>query len=164
MLNLARLALSKTSDVHLIDDRVAHGATDVAVSLPIEAVVDNDTFRRTNHSVGRVLETTCEGFGVRIDQACVAVEPLPGLGIEWTVGLEMVELTGLEPVQMNTPYIPPAILFAIEFDYLAWLAIFDASVQEQPHGSGRSTENSELHPPFRDGGTVGEAVSKLEIG
>jgi hypothetical protein len=76
----------------------------------------------------------------------------------------MIELPGLETVQMDAPHIPPTVLFAIEFDHLAWLAIFDPSVQEKSHSGSRSTEYSELHPTFRDGGTIGEAVSKLEIG
>ena len=155
MFHSTGLALREASHVHLVDDRVAHGASDVPIPFPVKRIIHQNTFRGPNDAVGGMLEATRQGLGIRIDQSGVAIKPLPGLGIEWPIGLEVIKLSRFDSVQVNAPDISPAIVIAIEVDHFRWFTVLDIFVEEQPHRGCRPAEHGELGAAFRNGRTVG---------
>ena len=116
-MDVRRFALRKAFDVHFIDDAIAEGPADVPISFPVECIVDNNALRRPDHAIGRVLTATSQRFGVWIDQASVAVEPLSRFRVKWPVGLQVIELSRLKMRNTNAPNVPPTIVASIEFDY-----------------------------------------------
>ena len=130
MLDIRRLALGKAFDVHFINDAIAERTADVPVSFPVECIVNDYAFRRTNNSIGCLLTATGQRFGVGIDQSGVAVKPLPRFRIKWSVGLQMVELSRLDVWYANTPNIAPTIVASIEFDNLGRFTVVHMLVQQ----------------------------------
>src|SRR5688572_11010497 len=122
----------------------------MAVTFPIKVIVNDNALRWTNNSVVRFLKMSAESFRVRIDQTCLAIEPLTNLRVPRSVGLEVIQLAMINPRNENSPYIAPTICIPIELDHLGRLAILRILVQQQPHGRGRSPENYEFHATVLD--------------
>ena len=75
-----------------VDNRFRQWPPQMAIAFPVEEVIDYNTLGWTDNAVVALLETARQGFRKGVDQSCVAVEPLPGFGVKWAVGLEMIEL------------------------------------------------------------------------
>ena len=54
-------------------------------------------------------EVAGQRLGVGIDQPGLAVEPLPMLGIERAIGLEVVKLAGADARDEHAPDVAPAV-------------------------------------------------------
>ncbi len=74
LFHLAGFMLGESSHVRFVNDRIRKLVANVAIAFPIEMVVNHHAFGRPDNPVGRRLESSGQGFGVRVDQ--------PGVGMK----------------------------------------------------------------------------------
>src|SRR5438309_8528828 len=148
MLNLARFVAREAANVRLVNNRFADAPPQVAVSFPIEKVIDDDTLRGPDDAVGRRQEIARQRLGVGIDQPGAAVEPLAALGIVRAIGLKMIELPRADARNKNAPDVPPAIGLGAELDDLFRLGVVGLLIEQQPHFLGAAAINDELDAIF----------------
>jgi hypothetical protein len=108
----------------------------VTVTFPIEVIVDDNTLWWSDQSVSGFLKTSRESLRVRVDQPGISIKPLTGFGIEGTVGLKMVKLSGFESWNEDTPDIPPTINIPVEVDHFGGIAIIDMIIEKNSHPCG----------------------------
>ena len=66
---------------------------------------------RADDAVGRGQEAAGQGAGIGIDEPGIGVEAMTLAGVERPVGLEVVQLAGLQAGDEDAPDVAPAIVF-----------------------------------------------------
>ncbi len=67
MRNAAGWVLRKAFYVHLINNGFGHVPAEMAISAPVEMVVNNDTFGRADNSITALLKGTGESLSVGVN-------------------------------------------------------------------------------------------------
>ena len=152
----------EAGDVHLVDDRLAHRAAEMAVPVPIEMIVDDDTLRRVEDAVRRGQIRPRERLRIRIDQPRAAVETVPLFGVERAVGLEVVQSSGLEARHEQAPGMTPAVGFRVEVNHFGRVTIGHIIVNQQAHRGGGAADDDELHSVLPNGRAERQGVIELQ--
>ena len=162
MLDLAAGRFREAADVDFVDDRLRKTAAEVAVALPVELVVDDDAFGRSQDAALWRKEIAGKRLAVGIDQPGLGVEAVAAHRLVRTIGLQVIELPGPRTGHEDAPDVPPAVQIGIVLDDIGRIGVVDVLVEQDPHRGGAAAENDELHTPVMHDGPVRKGVGELQ--
>ena len=120
--------LGKTANVHFVDYRFGHAASQVTIAFPIEPIIHDNALGRSHNAIVARLKSTRECFGVGIDQTRLR---LKAHALFWQVGarcLKVIQLPSSDAGNENAPDVTPTISVGIKVDNVGWLKIIDVVV------------------------------------
>ncbi len=162
MLDFAAGRLREAADVDFVDDRLGQAAAEVAIALPVELIVDDDTFWRAKDAALGRQKVAGQCLAIGVDEAGLGIEAIASQRFVGPVGLQVIKLPRSGAGHEDAPDVAPAVQVGIELDDVGRVGIVDALVEQDPHCGGVAAENDELHPSIVDDGPVGEGVSELQ--
>ena len=162
VLDVAGRRLREAANVGLVDDRLGQAATEMAVALPIELVVNHHALGRTQDTALGRQEISSQGPAIGIDQSGLGVEAVSPRRFMGSVGLKVIKLPRTRSGDEHAPHMPPAVQIGIELDDVGRLGVVHLVVEENAHGRRIAAEDDKLDPSIVYNSAIRERMCKLQ--